>query len=105
MNALYVLWLRQIKKHIRSKSRMIGSLGQPLLFLLAFGFGFGPIFAKAGSGNYILFARKQPIGLISKYQTRILELETKLNIKLLPLFKQIERIDSKKTLTPVGILV
>lgn len=34
---------------------MIGSLGQPLLFLLALGFGFGPIYAKAGGGNYIEF--------------------------------------------------
>lgn len=34
---------------------MIGSLGQPILFLLALGYGFGPIFAKAGQGNYIQF--------------------------------------------------
>ncbi len=34
---------------------MIGSLGQPLLFLIALGFGFGPIFQKAGQGNYIQF--------------------------------------------------
>jgi ABC-2 type transport system permease protein len=34
---------------------MIGSLGQPLLFLVAFGFGFGPIYAKAGGGNYMQF--------------------------------------------------
>lgn len=34
---------------------MIGSLGQPLLLLLALGFGFGPIFQKAGGGNYIQF--------------------------------------------------
>jgi len=34
---------------------MIGSLGQPLLFLVALGFGFGPIYAKAGGGNYIQF--------------------------------------------------
>lgn len=34
---------------------MIGSLGQPLLFLLALGFGFGPIYAKAGGGSYIEF--------------------------------------------------
>ena len=63
MNALYVLWFRQIKKHIRSKSRMIGSLGQPLLFLLAFGFGFGPIFSKAGGGNYISFLAPGIIGM------------------------------------------
>jgi ABC-2 type transport system permease protein len=34
---------------------MIGSLGQPILFLVALGFGFGPIFEKAGGGNYIQF--------------------------------------------------
>lgn len=55
IKSMYVLWLRQVKKYYRSKSRIIGSLGQPLLFLLAFGFGFGPIFAKAGGGNYLDF--------------------------------------------------
>lgn len=34
---------------------MVGSLGQPLLFLLALGYGFGPVFKKAGGGNYIEF--------------------------------------------------
>jgi ABC-2 type transport system permease protein len=34
---------------------MIGSIGQPLLFLVALGFGFGPIYQKAGDGNYIQF--------------------------------------------------
>ena len=63
MNALYVLWLRQVKKQFRSKSRLLGSLGQPLLFLLAFGFGFGPIFARAGSGNYINFLAPGVIGM------------------------------------------
>lgn len=52
---IYILWLRQIKRYLRSKARIIGSLGQPLLFLLALGFGFGPIYAKAGGGNYIDF--------------------------------------------------
>ncbi|MBI3341661.1 ABC transporter permease [Candidatus Curtissbacteria bacterium] len=55
MNAIYILWLRQLKRYVRSKSRMVGSLGQPLLFLVALGFGFGPIFQKAGGGNYINF--------------------------------------------------
>ncbi len=55
MNTLTVLWLRQLKKYFRSKARIIGSIGQPLLFLVALGFGFGPIFAKAGGGNYIDF--------------------------------------------------
>ena len=55
MNTIYVLWLRQVKKYFRSKSRIIGSLGQPLLFLVAFGFGFGSIYQKAGGGNYMQF--------------------------------------------------
>jgi ABC-2 type transport system permease protein len=55
MGAIYIMWLRQLKRYYRSKSRMIGALGQPLLFLLAFGFGFGPVFSKAGQGNYITF--------------------------------------------------
>ncbi len=55
MGAVYIMWLRQIKRHFRSKPRVIGSLGQPLLFLLALGFGFGPVFQKAGEGNYINF--------------------------------------------------
>ncbi len=55
MNTVYILWLRQLKKYLRSTPRIIGSLGQPLLFLLVFGFGFGSIFAKAGEGSYIQF--------------------------------------------------
>jgi ABC-2 type transport system permease protein len=55
MSAVYILWLRQLKRYFRSRARIIGSLGQPLLFLLALGFGFGPTFAKAGGGNYIQF--------------------------------------------------
>ena len=55
MSTIYILWLRQIKRYIRSRSRIIGSLGQPVLFLFALGFGFGPIFQKAGQGNYIQF--------------------------------------------------
>lgn len=55
MNAIYVLWARQLKRYFRSKTRIIGSLGQPLLFLVALGFGFGPIYAKAEGGNYIQF--------------------------------------------------
>lgn len=55
MNTVYILWLRQIKKYFRSRSRVIGSLGQPILFLLAFGFGFGSLYQKAGNGNYIQF--------------------------------------------------
>ncbi len=55
MNAIYILWLRQIKKYFRSPARIVGSLGQPILFLLALGYGLGPIYAKAGQGDYVQF--------------------------------------------------
>jgi ABC-2 type transport system permease protein len=55
MRAVWILWLRQIKRYFRARSRMIGSLGQPILFLFAVGFGFGPIYARAGGGNYLEF--------------------------------------------------
>lgn len=55
MGTIYILWLRQLKRYFRSRSRMIGSLGQPLLYLVAFGFGFGAIFKRAGEGNYLQF--------------------------------------------------
>jgi len=55
MGTIYILWLRQVKKYFRTPSRIIGSLGQPLLFLLVFGFGFGSIYKQAGQGDYIQF--------------------------------------------------
>ena len=55
MGVIYIMWLRQLKRYWRSRARMIGSIGQPLLFLVALGFGFGNIFQKAGQGNYIEF--------------------------------------------------
>jgi len=55
MGVIYIMWLRQLKRYWRSKSRMIGTLGQPVLFLIALGFGFGAIYQKAGGGNYLEF--------------------------------------------------
>ncbi|MDD5192962.1 MAG: ABC transporter permease [Candidatus Nanoarchaeia archaeon] len=52
---LYIMWLRQLKRYWRSKARIVGSLAQPILFLVALGFGFGPIFQKAGGGSYLEF--------------------------------------------------
>lgn len=63
MKKIYILWLRQIKRWYRSRSRMIGSLAQPILFLLALGYGFGSVFQKAGQGNYIEFIAPGIIGM------------------------------------------
>jgi len=38
--AVYVLWLREMKRFLRAKSRIVGMLVMPLLFLVFLGFGF-----------------------------------------------------------------
>src|ERR1700757_1047218 len=55
MSEIYILWWRQIKRYSRSRSRMIGAVGQPLLFLLALGYGLGSVYKRAGQGNYLEF--------------------------------------------------
>jgi ABC-2 type transport system permease protein len=63
MGIIYILWLRQLKRYVRSRGRMFAGLAQPLLFLLAFGFGFGAVFARAGQGSYIHFLAPGIIGM------------------------------------------
>lgn len=55
MRVIYALWLRQIKRYFRSRSRVIGAIGQPLLFLLALGYGLGSVYKRAGQGDYLTF--------------------------------------------------
>lgn len=55
MRVIYILWLRQMKRYFRARSRILGAVGQPLLFLLALGYGLGSVFKQAGHGNYIHF--------------------------------------------------
>lgn len=55
MNTIYILWIRRIKVYSRSRTRIIASLGQPILFLFALGFGLGPMYEKAGGGDYLQF--------------------------------------------------
>lgn len=57
------MWLRELKKFIRTKSRIIGALGQPIFYLLALGYGLGAVFAAAGRGNYIEFLAPGIIGM------------------------------------------
>lgn len=63
MNAIYILWLRELKRYTRSRAMVVASLGQPLLYLLVLGFGLGPVFQKAGNGSYIQFVAPGVIGM------------------------------------------
>src|SRR3982750_4639272 len=55
MDVIYILWLRQMKRYFRARSRVLGALGQPILFLLALGYGVGAVYKKAGQGDYLQF--------------------------------------------------
>jgi len=55
MRVIYMLWLRQIKRFFRAKSRIFGAVGQPLLFLIALGYGIGSVYKQAGHGSYLNF--------------------------------------------------
>src|SRR5882724_3269274 len=60
---VYALWLRELKRYLRSRSQIVASLGQPLMYLLVLGFGLGPVFEKAGQGNYLQFVAPGVIGM------------------------------------------
>lgn len=55
LDVIYILWLRQMKRYFRSRSRVLGAIGQPILFLLALGYGVGSVYKAAGQGNYLQF--------------------------------------------------
>lgn len=55
MSVIYALWLREVKRYLRSRPQIIGSLAQPALYLLVLGFGFGAVFRQAGQGSYLQF--------------------------------------------------
>jgi ABC-2 type transport system permease protein len=63
MSVIYVLWLREVKRYLRSRPQMIASLGQPLLYLLVLGFGLGPVFQQSGQGSYLQFIAPGVIGM------------------------------------------
>jgi ABC-2 type transport system permease protein len=63
--AIYVLWLRAMKRFIRSPSQIIGSVAMPILFLLFLGAGFSSIkFPGIPNGiSYITFLVPGIIGM------------------------------------------
>src|SRR5438132_10439407 len=63
MAAIYILWLRELKRYTRSRAQVIASVAQPLLYLLALGFGLGPVFRQAGQGSYLQFVAPGVIGM------------------------------------------
>lgn len=63
MRVIYILWLREVKKYLRSRTQIIASLGSPIMYLGVLGFGLGPIFQKAGEGSYLQFMAPGVMGM------------------------------------------
>jgi ABC-2 type transport system permease protein len=62
---IYILWLREMKRFLRSWSRMVSMLVMPLFFLIFLGFGFKGAFIP-GVGytkDYIFFLVPGVIGM------------------------------------------
>src|SRR4051794_36025729 len=63
MAVVFALWLREVKRYLRSRAQVVASLGQPLMYLLVLGFGLGPVFEKAGQGDYLQFVAPGVVGM------------------------------------------
>lgn len=63
MAVIFALWLRELKKYLRSRVQIVASLGAPLMYLGVLGFGLGPVFQRAGQGSYLQFMAPGVIGM------------------------------------------
>lgn len=67
LRAIYTIWLRDLLRFAREKSRIISMLGQPLLYLLIVGNGLSATFqlsaAQVKGFNYLLFMYPGIIGM------------------------------------------
>ncbi len=52
INTIYTMWLREMLRFWRSKSRIIGSLATPLFFLVFLGAGFSSSFQLSGGRSF-----------------------------------------------------
>ena len=63
IETIYTIWLREIIRFVKSKSRLVGTGGQPLIWLAIAGVGFSSAFALAGGVSYITFMAPGIIGM------------------------------------------
>jgi len=64
VSAIYVLWLREMKRFARSKSRVVSTLALPFLFLVGFWYGFRSLpVAGTGGVGYLQFLVPGIVGM------------------------------------------
>ena len=54
LGKIYAVWLREIKRFTNSSARMVGSLAQPILFLVVLGGGFSALIPGFNYASFIL---------------------------------------------------
>ncbi len=67
LNGIFTIWYRDIRRFGRDRSRMVGSLATPILFMLVFGSGLAPSMGAMGGAqgglNYLQFMFPGIIGM------------------------------------------
>ncbi len=62
-STVYTLWLREMKKFVRNRSRLVGSMALPVLFLVVLGSGFGGFFRYRQGVSYTQFIGPGIVGM------------------------------------------
>lgn len=63
VSTIYTLWLREMKRFKRNRSRLIGSMAMPIAYLLILGTGFSGFFHYRNGVSYIQFIGPGIIGM------------------------------------------
>jgi len=63
LKAVYVITYREFKKFIREKSRLIGTMARPVLWLFVVGMGMGQLVRPEGGVSYLQFIFPGMIGM------------------------------------------
>ncbi|HLH21266.1 MAG TPA: ABC transporter permease [Chloroflexota bacterium] len=57
LNGIYTMWYRDVLRFGRDRSRIVGSLMQPILFLIVFGLGLSPAIGSLGRGGDLSYVQ------------------------------------------------
>jgi len=63
VSAIYVLWLRELRRYVRSRAQIVASLGSLCSTSWFWASGSALCFQKAGQGNYVQFVAPGIIGM------------------------------------------
>ncbi len=63
IETIYTVWLRETIRFLKSKSRIVGSGGQPFIWLAIAGVGFSSAFVLSGGVSYLTFMAPGIIGM------------------------------------------